>query len=157
MKYGVMLNPIKVACVNFIGIMPEMNKIANLFKVSNMMNEDSVDLEKFVETTLVNIYNGIVEANNSIHGKNSTNDNTYGLAPGQDRSKGEGIEFDLLLSVKSSSSNSGDAGVTLKVLLLKGNSNSTKQFENASRVKFTVSLDRWVNKENQIPINNEQP
>jgi len=115
--------------------------------------ESELSLDAYVEQTLLQIFNGIVRANQGIAKTNPTKENTFGLAPGQEREKGQGVEFDLSLAIRKTS-----GGWSVKVVNVALERAKTGESELASRVKFTVSVDRWV-REGASPVSPtaEQP
>jgi hypothetical protein len=111
-----------------------------------MAEASELSLDTYVEQTLVQIFNGIVRANQGIAETNSTKENTFGLSPGQEPEKGQGVEFDLSLAIRKAT-----GGWSVKVVNVSLDRAKTGESEFASRVKFTVSVDRWV-REGAVPV-----
>jgi hypothetical protein len=111
-----------------------------------MPDASELNLDTYVEQTLLQIFNGIVRANKGIAETNRTKENTFGLSPGQERDKGQGVEFDLSLAIRKSS-----GGWSVKVVNVGLDRAKSGESEIASRVKFTVSVDRWV-REGAVPV-----
>ncbi|MGE3167078.1 MAG: hypothetical protein AB7O52_19400 [Planctomycetota bacterium] len=111
-----------------------------------MDDQAEIGLDDYVQQTLLQIFNGIVEANEKIASRNSIKENTFGLSPGQKRDEGQGIEFDLSLAVRKST-----GGWSVKVVNVGVDRGKSGENEFASRVQFTVSVDRWV-REGASPV-----
>jgi hypothetical protein len=111
-----------------------------------MSDVTELNLDTYVEQTLLQIFNGIVRTNQGIAKMNPIKENTFGLSPGQEREKGQGIEFDLSLAIRKTT-----GGWSVKVVNFGLDRAKTGENEFASRVKFTVSVDRWV-REGGIPV-----
>lgn len=106
-----------------------------------------MELQEFITETLIEISNGVHEANNIRLGENATNSNTsrtFFLRPGSKSENGSGIEFDVAVTTKKSGD--GKAGAKLKLSVVEaelgGGGGASK--ESVSRIKFTISIGQWV-------------
>lgn len=104
-----------------------------------MAEEAEVDLQSFIAETLTQIALGVYGANEAVHAQHPSRMNTFGLTPGQERAKGQGVEFEVSLAVKRTA-----GGWGLKVVNVSFDRGKASEHEMASLVKFTVSVDRWV-------------
>lgn len=106
-----------------------------------------MELQEFITETLLEISNGIHEANNSRLGEKSNDPEakrTFFLRPGSRSEFGAGIEFDVAVTTKKSGE--GKAGAKLKLSVVEaelgGGGGAAK--ESVSRIKFTINVGQWV-------------
>jgi hypothetical protein len=105
-----------------------------------------MNLEKFVSETLLEISQGIRDANAQLKTKKETPDspNVFFLKPGGQKEIGTGLEFDVAVTTRTEGK--GQAGAKVKLFVvdaeLGGGGGATK--EHASRIKFTVYVGQWV-------------
>ena len=106
-----------------------------------------MELQEFITETLLEISNGIREANNIRLGEKATDPNasqTFFLRPGSKADNGAGIEFDVAVTTKKAGE--GKAGAKLKLSVVEaelgGAGGASK--ESVSRIKFTVNVGQWV-------------
>lgn len=101
-------------------------------------------LDSFIRNTLVDITNGVIEANKKITGSEEPKGKLpFILFPMHD-TKSCSIDFDVAITVKAESGGKGSGKFRLFVVDadLKGGGGISK--ENISRVKFSVNVDRHI-------------
>ena len=111
-----------------------------------------MDLQQFIEETLVQIAQGIVAANNALEGTGAiVSPEKLILVPpnkaaGRNASTKPGnppvhrVEFDVAVIALSSSATSGGAGVKLAVLDLGTKGESGRKDTSESRIKFSIPM-----------------
>ncbi len=106
-----------------------------------------MELQEFITETLLEISNGIHDANNRRLGDKVSDQNasrTFFLRPGSKSENGTGIEFDVAVTTKKSGE--GKAGAKLKLSVVEaelgGGGGASK--ESVSRIKFTINVGQWV-------------
>lgn len=106
-----------------------------------------MELQEFITETLLEISNGIRDANNARLGDKADDKNVpraFFLRPGSKSENGAGIEFDVAVATKKSGN--GKAGAKLKLSVVEaelgGEGSASK--ESISRIKFTVNVGQWV-------------
>jgi len=106
-----------------------------------------MELQEFVTETLLEISNGVHEANNIRLGEKAKDPNasrTFFLRPGSKSENGAGIEFDVAVTTKKAGE--GKAGAKLKLSVVEaelgGGGGASK--ESVSRIRFTVNVGQWV-------------
>jgi len=103
-----------------------------------------VELKDFIRQSLLEISEGLKEANSSYKESRNTESNAFLLKPGGNENEGKGIRFDIAVTTKSESETSGKAGIGIKVVALNSEGKSTKGSESISRINFTVTIAHWV-------------
>ncbi len=102
-----------------------------------------MDLQEFIKNTLVNIKNGIHDANVEFakqEGKELGKDFTsiFVMEP-NNKDKGQGyITFDVAVTVSQENNAKGGAGIKIAVANLGGDLSSTTSQENITRIKFHI-------------------
>ncbi len=107
-----------------------------------------MELEEFIKTTLVNIKNGITEANKTLaeaEGKSMDKDgHAYFVMEPFNRDKKEGfIVFDVAVTIGQESKASGGAKIKIAVAGLGGEMSDALTQEHVSRIKFHI-LPHWT-------------
>lgn len=109
--------------------------------------EEHMELQEFITDTLLEISNGLRQANNISLGEKATDPNasrTFFLRPGTNTENGAGIEFDV--AVTTTKSGEGKTGATLKLSVVEaelGGSGGISK-ECISRINFTINVGQWV-------------
>jgi hypothetical protein len=105
-----------------------------------------MNLDKFVSETLLEISQGIRDANAQLNANKEKHDspNVFFLKPGGRQELGTGLEFDVAVTTRTEGK--GQAGAKIKLAVVEaelgGGSGATK--EQVSRIKFTVYVGQWV-------------
>jgi len=89
-----------------------------------------MELQNFIQNTLVSLVNGIKEANKSLIEKNSG----FELDVGKD---GE-IIFDIAITVSEEAKKSGGARINVYAISAGGDKGKVNAQENVSRIKFKI-------------------
>lgn len=100
-----------------------------------------MELKDFVTQSLVQIVNGIKQANKELAGEeNPTADKKAFLLPysGGDKPQGPSIEFDVAVSTKADNKATAGASGKLYVVSIEAGGSTSTIKENVSRVKFAV-------------------
>lgn len=108
-----------------------------------------MELEKFIESTLVQIAQGVHNAQKPLsllggsanpHMKVLRDDQTIGQAPNREGDRISLIEFDVAVSATTNSSKKGGIGVLATVVKIGGEAESAKENGTVSRIKFSVPI-----------------
>ena len=105
-----------------------------------------MNLDKFVSETLLEISQGIRDANAQLKVEKEKPDspNVFFLKPGGRQELGTGLEFDVAVTTRTEGK--GQAGAKVKLAVVEaelgGGGGATK--EQVSRIKFTVYVGQWV-------------
>lgn len=107
-----------------------------------------MDLKEFIKTTLVDIKNGISEANKELaksEGKEMGKDaNAYFAIFPHNSEKKEGyVAFDVALTISQESKSSGGGKIKIAVAGLGGEISDASTQEHVSRIKFNI-LPHWT-------------
>ena len=102
-----------------------------------------MELEEFIKTTLVNIKNGIRQANLEFakqEGKTlGTDYSSVFVMESLNRDKGQGyITFDIAVTVSQESKKTGGGGLKIAIASLGGEVGDIKSQEHISRIKFHI-------------------
>ena len=107
-----------------------------------------MDLESFIKEALVQISNGVEQANEDLKPKRVKKDGAelpklFLLAPGVKKEHGHGVHFDV--AVTTHSIDEGKGGVKFKLAIAEANlGGKIKSSEKAiSRVQFSVNINQW--------------
>jgi len=107
-----------------------------------------MELEDFIKETLIQISNGIQNANEELKPSRVKDDGSelqklFLLSPGGKQEQGNGIHFDVAITTKTT--DEGKAGVKVKLAVLEadlgGKLQSTDQ--TVSRIQFSVNVNQW--------------
>ena len=117
--------------------------------ISSIHDHSPMELEEFIKTTLVNISNGMRQANLQLA---SQEDKTLGkdfsstfVIEALNREKGQGyIAFDIAVTVSHESKKAGETGLKIAIASLGGEIGDVKTQEHISRIKFHVLPHRTV-------------
>jgi hypothetical protein len=106
-----------------------------------------MELKEFLKTTLLEISQGVKEANE----KSADGEKMFRILKGyegkltQFHGQNPGlIYFDVAVSAGGSAEKSGKAGVFIKVIEFGGNIKGSEYNENISRIKFCVGIDKEI-------------
>lgn len=105
-----------------------------------------MNLDKFVSESLLEISQGIRDANSQLKAEQEKPDspNIFFLKPGGRQELGTGLEFDVAVTTRTEGK--GQAGAKVKLAVVEaelgGGGGATK--EQVSRIKFTVYVGQWV-------------
>ncbi|EHA1127954.1 MULTISPECIES: hypothetical protein [Vibrio] len=107
-----------------------------------------MELDAFIKETLVQISNGIQQANEELEPKRKSEDGTdlpklYLLSPGRNQEQGNGVHFDV--AVTSSAEDAGNGGVKVKLAVVQADlGGKIKTSETSvSRIQFSVNVNQW--------------
>lgn len=104
-----------------------------------------MELEKFIEETLISVSQGVSKANLAVceafHDKDSVK--IFGLEPGNDKSSGIGISFDVAITTQNDSKSQGGGKVKIAVFEANLSGGESIVNKNISRVQFNVSIKKW--------------
>ena len=107
-----------------------------------------MELDAFIKETLVQISNGIKEANEHLAPSRKKEDGTelpklFLLSPGKKQEMGSGVHFDVAVTTQTIDEGQGGAKVRLAVFEadLGGKLKSSEQA--VSRIHFSVNVDQW--------------
>jgi len=104
-----------------------------------------MDLESFIKETLVAISQGVISANKVISTQNDGLNDAFRLAPGDDKSLGLGISFDVAItSNNSTTTNAGGKVKIISVISAERSGERTRSNQDISRVNFHVRVDKTV-------------
>jgi hypothetical protein len=105
-----------------------------------------VDLEKFIEETLLEISGGLKNANAHLKEASAKPDapNTFFLRPGSQTERGAGIEFDVAVTTRIDGGGTANAKLRLAVVEADLGGKGGASNERVSRIKFTVCVGQWV-------------
>ncbi len=101
-----------------------------------------MNLQQFVETALVDVVRGVEQANSTLQKRNGVW--PFGLSPGQQASAGQGIEFDVAVTVAKKGSAKAKTGGWLEVVGLSASGDMSASSQQVSRVRFRVSTEAWI-------------
>jgi hypothetical protein len=103
----------------------------------------STDLKDFIRQSLVEITEGLSEANTAIRQAGGTDLNTFLLAPGEGK-RDDGVNFDVAVTTRATRDVRGKASVGIKVLGLEAGAGGQRARESVSRIRFTVMVRGYV-------------
>jgi hypothetical protein len=107
-----------------------------------------MELESFIKESLVQISNGIQQANKVLEPQRVKEDGSqlpklYLLPPGTNKEHGSGVHFDIAVTTQTSDEGKGGAKVKLAVVEA-GIGGKIKTSEQAiSRIQFSVNVNQW--------------
>ena len=107
-----------------------------------------MELDAFIKETLVQISNGIKDANDQLAPSRKKEDGTdlpklFSLSPGKKQDLGSGVHLDIAITTQTVDEGKGGAKVRLAVFEadLGGKLKSSEQA--VSRIQFTVNVNQW--------------
>src|SRR3989344_6999214 len=106
-----------------------------------------MELKEFIKNTLINIKNGLHEANLEFakqEGKTLGEDYTAQFVMRPTGDKQDYITFDVAVTVSEESKQSGGGGVKIAVASLGGELGSSKSQEHVSRIKFNIIPHEFI-------------
>ena len=99
-----------------------------------------VELKDFIRQTLVDISEGVREANSAYKQARKSQENAFILTPGRGKEEGTGIHFDV--AVTTHAAKGGQASI--KVLSLGVGGELQHRSESVSRIQFTVTVHHYL-------------
>ena len=102
-----------------------------------------MELRQFVAKTLVDIKNGLRDANELLakqEGKTLGEDATlvYHIPDGRGDTKSKGIDFDVAVTVTQENASKGGGSINVAVAKIGGKIDESSKEEHISRIKFSV-------------------
>lgn len=104
-------------------------------------------LQEFITETLIEISNGIREANDirlATQNVAQNSQRTFFLRPGSESEHGAGIAFDVAVTTKKAGGGKGGAKIHLSVVEAELGGGGVASKESISRIQFTVNVGQWV-------------
>jgi len=104
-----------------------------------------MDLDQFIEETLLEISGGLKNANAQLKSSEKPDaPNTFLLRPGSQNDRGAGIEFDVAVTTRLEGGGKANAKVRLAVVEAELGGKGGVSNERVSRIKFTICVGQWV-------------
>ena len=107
-----------------------------------------MELGTFIKETLIQISNGVKEANDDLAPSRKKEDGTelprlFLLSPGKSQEQGNGIHFDV--AVTTQNINEGQGGAKLKLVVLEAELGGKlmSSIEAVSRIQFSINVNQW--------------
>jgi len=98
-----------------------------------------MDIEEFISTTLVSIYNGVNKANEEIIKNKTEKPRYFWIHSYNDKDADKSaIVFDIAVTTAKENTKTGGWGIKVKVVEAGGKINSKNTQENVSRIKFVI-------------------
>ena len=94
-----------------------------------------MDIEEFISTTLINIYNGVSKANEEIIKDKTEKNHYFWIRSNEDKSA---IVFDMAVTTAKEKIKTGGGKLKVKIVEAGGSMNSKNIQENVSRIKFVI-------------------
>ena len=99
-----------------------------------------MELAEFIKESLVQVYNGMKNANNEICKANQNAYRIFTLTASRGERKGSAVEFDIAVALKSEGKTGGNVGLKIAVMeAALGKAQQSSQ-ESVSRIKFKVDV-----------------
>jgi len=107
-----------------------------------------MELSSFIEETLVQISNGIQQANDRLSPSRVKDDGTelpklFLLPPGNDSEQGKGVHFNVAVTTQSVNEGKGGAKVKLAILEVNLDGHDATLERTVSRIQFSVNVGQW--------------
>src|SRR3546814_5477166 len=102
------------------------------------MADQDMDLKTFISSTLVQIVEGVAEAQGQVAAHGSARINPAGDDANYTEPKD--VAFDIAVTVKESASGGGKAGISVAMFKIGGGAEATAASEAISRIKFSIPL-----------------
>lgn len=105
-----------------------------------------MDLQMFITESLLEITNGLKQANEKIKDAYGPSDlpAAFQLKPGTNADLGRGIQFDIAVTTSLEGKGSAGAGIKLSVVQVGVGGSTTSSSEQISRIRFTVAVNHNV-------------
>lgn len=106
-----------------------------------------MELREFVSKSLVDIRNGVIDANLAIakqEGKTLGKDMASQFAIPAGGSKDKDIIFDVAVVVTQENSTTGGGGIKVAVVNIGGEVKDAGKQEQTSHIKFTITPHQWI-------------
>jgi len=106
-----------------------------------------MELREFVSKTLVDIRNGVMDANKEIaeqEGKTLGKDMASQFSIPAGGAKDKDIIFDVAVVVTQEGSTNGGGGIRVAVINLGGEVKNAERHEQTSHIKFTITPHQWI-------------
>ena len=103
-----------------------------------------MDLKEFIRQSLLDISEGLHEANEEYKKGSKSGSNVFLLLPSGPKNDARGVKFDLAVTTKSESGTGGKAGINIKIVELSTGGQSQSAKENISRISFTVAINQAI-------------
>ena len=107
-----------------------------------------MELEDFIKETLVQISNGIQNANEKLKPSRVKEDGSelpklFLLSPGTKQEQGHGIHFDVAITTQTT--DEGKGGVKVKLAVFEADLGGKLQSsdQTVSRIQFSVNVNQW--------------
>lgn len=94
-----------------------------------------MNIEEFISTTLISIYNGVNKANEEIIKDKTEKHRYFWIRSNEDKSA---IIFDIAVTTGKEKTKTGGGALKVKVVEIGGDMNSKNTQENVSRIKFVI-------------------
>lgn len=115
------------------------NKLSTAENKAKRKEVKNMELKEFIETTLINIQEGIRGANYKLaenEGK-KLGENASAMFVIYPKKEGN-ISFDIAVTISSETTENGEGGIKIAIANLGGKIGSTENKEHVSRIKFDV-------------------
>jgi hypothetical protein len=107
-----------------------------------------MELEDFIKETLVQISNGIQNANEKLKPLRVKEDGSelpklFLLSPGRKQEQGNGVHFDVAITTKTT--DEGQAGAKVRLTVFEADLGGKLQSsdQTVSRIQFSVNVNQW--------------
>jgi len=114
-----------------------------------------MNLDDFITESLLQIHSAVKKANQKLteNYPDEQKKNIFLLKPGAEKNKGEGIHFDLAITVKSETTSKGKFEFSISVVSADfGGKERTNVDEIISRVGFTIHVTKYAGTYLQPPL-----
>ena len=108
------------------------------------MASADMELKDFIRQSLIEITEGVHEANTAYKDARQTDHNAFLLAPGRKDDEGRGIHFDVAVTTKTMRGSKGKATIGIKVFGVGADVEASKAKESVSRIRFTVMVRHYL-------------
>jgi len=103
-------------------------------------------LDDFIKNALIDISNGLKSSNDEIDKKRQSKSGeqltkVFALRPGSELDKGQGISFDVAVTIEKSGD--VDAGVNISVASFSLGGKLSGKNQTVSRIQFVINTSQW--------------
>lgn len=102
-------------------------------------------LDEFIKSALVQIANGVSQANAELIGGDDPRGNLpFLMHAGNDGGHKSGVAFDVAVVTMLSSEGKGEGGASIYVVDAQLSAEAKYSHEQVSRIRFTVGVNKWL-------------